>query len=397
MDLRRIDPEHVPYLADLLERYPWASIRTHPSPELLSTIITGQNPHEHGIWQTRLRPRVQRTAAQQLIDGLPDSLTTTVQCVRHQIFHDCDVPTLPPRRRRRFEFHRLKFHGRADTQKLLERLGDVDSVVRAAGTERCSYIFTDRFNDREALLANAASGRWDLEIMQFHAMDMLGHWQLETPGQLRDYYRMTGEFVRRLHDKCRANGLLMAFLSDHGQERIIGTVDLRRQLKALDIPREEYSYYLQPITARFWFETDRARRTITSLLGEVPHGTLHTYQDLAEFDIRFTDGAFGEVYFLADPGYLFFPHDFHHTLTNFLFGLKDWQQRNRIKSGKHLSYHGYLPKYESERGFMILLDERYRVDQPHINLIDLAPSWLALIGDRPPEAMRGVPRFTLAA
>jgi hypothetical protein len=131
------------------------------------------------------------------------------------------------------------------------------------------------------------------------------------------------------------------------------------------------------------------------MLRSLPHGTFHAYQDLEEFGIRFPDSRYGEVYFLASPGYLFFPHDFHHALTNLLFGLEDWQQRHRIRSGKHLSYHGYLPKHDSERGFMILADERYDVDAPLIDLIDIAPSWLALIGERSPASMRGVPRFRL--
>ena len=56
IDLRRIDGERAPYLAMLLKAHPWASLRTYPSPELLSTVITGQEPHEHGIWQTTLLP-----------------------------------------------------------------------------------------------------------------------------------------------------------------------------------------------------------------------------------------------------------------------------------------------------------------------------------------------------
>lgn len=393
LDARRIVPEHTPYLAELRASCPWATICTYPSPELLSTVVTGLNPHEHGIWQATLVPRRARSLAERLIDALPDAVTTTAQCVRHQLFHDCDVPTIPPRRRRRFAFHRLKFHGRADTQQLLARLGDVPSIVSLLGANRCRYRFTDRFHDRDALLREAASGRWDLEIVQFHAMDMLGHWFLDTPEKLRAYYRATDDFVRQIHARCRANGLRLAILSDHGQERITGAIDLRRELRQLRLRQDEYAYYLQPITARFWFETDRAREAVTGLLRRLPHGTCHTYRELAEFGVHFPDGRFGEVYFLAAPGYQFFPHDFHHGLTNLVFGLKDWQQRSRIRSGKHIAYHGYLPTYESEQGWMVLAEAGYRVEAPRIDLIDLVPSWLALLGEPVPPALRGRPRF----
>jgi hypothetical protein len=54
LDLRHIDPDRTPYIASLLAGCPWAKVRTVPSPEQLSTIITGQHPHHHEIWQTRV-------------------------------------------------------------------------------------------------------------------------------------------------------------------------------------------------------------------------------------------------------------------------------------------------------------------------------------------------------
>ena len=393
LDLRRITVERAPYIAELLNTYPWAALRGYPSPELLSTVMTGQEPHEHGIWQTTLRPRKPQPVFQRVLDRLPDAITIPAQCIQHQLFRNCDIPTIPPRRRRRFALSRLKFYGHADTQKLLARLGPIESLVTALGAERCRYVFNDRFNEREQVVHDVASGGWTLEFLQFHAADILGHWHADTPEKISALYRAIDDFVQRLHEKCQANGVLMSLCSDHGQEPVTGSIDLRRHLTALAVPDGEYAYFLQPIAARFWFETDRARQTVTGMLSNVAHGMLLSYRDMHEHGVRFPDGRNGEWYFLADPGYLFFPHDFYHPLPNLLFGLKDWQQRRRIRDPRHIAYHGYLPSHPSERGFVAVLDARCRTDGGTIALTDLAPSWLALAGERAPTSMRGTARF----
>jgi len=112
--------------------------------------------------------------------------------------------------------------------------------------------------------------------------------------------------------------------------------------------------------------------------------------------VEFSDDQFGEIYFIADPGSLFFPHDFHHPLVNWVFGLKDWQQRNRLSNPRHVAYHGYLPQHECERGFMAVLDDGCRPDSTRINLVDIAPSVLGLMGREPPDWMDGRPRFQRA-
>jgi len=81
---------------------------------------------------------------------------------------------------------------------------------------------------------------------------------------------------------------------------------------------------------------------------------------MRQYTIEFDDDRYGEFYFIADPSYISFPNDYHHPLGNLYLGLTDWQQRSRLRRPKYRDYHGCLPHHESERGFMVLLDERYR-------------------------------------
>ena len=112
LDRRLIGPKTAPYLNGCLTRCPPIELETHPSVELLPTLVTGVWPHQHRMWQVRLKPESKSTIHQRLIDLLPDRWTTTFQCVRHWFDPDYDVPTIEPRRRRRFELHRIKVQRR---------------------------------------------------------------------------------------------------------------------------------------------------------------------------------------------------------------------------------------------------------------------------------------------
>jgi hypothetical protein len=233
----------------------------------------------------------------------------------------------------------------------------------------------------------------DLEFVQFHALDMLGHWQITTPEGFRQYYGQVDRFVRDLHRKCQARRTRMVLMTDHGQERVETSIDLRRLIRRLDVPRGEFAYFLQPIMARFWCHSERARVAITQMLSEVKQGTAMTYADLHSLGVAFAGPQFGEIYFIADPGCLFFPHDFHHPLVNRVFGLKDWQQRNRLRDPRHVAYHGYLPQHDCEKGFMAVLDDGYVPGSAVIDLVDIAPSLLGLMERERPDWMDGTARF----
>jgi len=197
-----------------------------------------------------------------------------------------------------------------------------------------------------------------------------------------------------LHRKCEAKRFGLVLMTDHGQETVRNCVDLGRLIHRLDIPRSEFAYFLQPVMARFWCHSERARTAIAQMLSEVKQGTAMSYAELHHLGVEFDSPEFGELYFIAEPGCLFFPHDFHHPLVNYVFGLKDPQQRNRLWNPRHIAYHGYLPQHESEKGFMAVLDGRYESDSTVISLVDVAPSLLGLMGREPPDWMDGTSRFT---
>ena len=112
LDRRLIDPDSAPYLSGCLALCPPIELETHPSVESLPTLVTGVWPNQHRMGQVRYKADPKPMPAHRMIDLLPDRWTTAWQCVRHRFNRGYDLPTIEPRRRRRFELHRIKVQRR---------------------------------------------------------------------------------------------------------------------------------------------------------------------------------------------------------------------------------------------------------------------------------------------
>jgi predicted AlkP superfamily pyrophosphatase or phosphodiesterase len=420
MDLRRIHTDDTPYLAESLRSYPWVRIKSFPNTDMVPTLLTGVYPHEHGVWQVRLKSWPARPGRRKSLAKWPDTVTTTLQCIRHFVNHSFDLATIADRRLQAFEIKRFKHtrqyfpsvydlwsrfvngDGRLKKAKgdsLTEEIMTINglrSIFGIVGKEASRYVFNRRFEELDSLLDHLGSGKYTLECLELHSLDIIEHWNLDDQPNMRRYYRRVDDFLRDLHRICRAKGIRLVVLSDHGQEEVRGTIDIMRELRQLNLPEDEYEFYVEAPMARFWFHTDRAREEIQEMLFTLKNGVVLSYRDMHQFNVRFEDGAYGEVYFIADPGYIMFPHDFYQPLANLFLGLTDWhQQRRRIINPKLRGSHGYLPHHDSEKGFMVVLDQNYTVglSGEEVDIIDVAPSMLNLLGYQRPDYMKGSCRF----
>ncbi len=178
-------------------------------------------------------------------------------------------------------------------------------------------------------------------------------------------------------------------------EKTKETMDIMAKLRQVDVGVNEYSFFIEPPMARFWFHTDRARSAITEMLSTLPHGQLLTFRDMSRYHLEFETMKFGEIFFIADAGYMIFPHDFYNPIGSMFLGLTDWKQRPRIVDPRQRAVHGFLPSAESETGFMIVCDETCTTGTEQAEIIDVAPSLIELLGCRRPESMKGRPLFAM--
>ena len=98
-------------------------------------------------------------------------------------------------------------------------------------------------------------------------------------------------------------------------------------MRNTNISEEEYLYFIDIATARFWFKTDRARKAVQDMLNFIKNINIYSFRDLKVFDIMFDNERFGEIYAITDPGYIFFPHDFYQPFANIYMALRYKEQR----------------------------------------------------------------------
>lgn len=414
LDLRRVNMEDTPYLKELFKSYPFVKVKSFPNTDITPTLLTGVYPHEHGIWQVRLRGRPD-SSSKSWLASLPNFVSTTLQCILHFLNHSFDLATIPRGRLRFFEITRFKntrqyfpsfselcsrlLPGRGFKINDLERwnenlltINGLESIFGIVGKENSRYVFNRNFGELSELLERCFLGEYRLEWLELHSLDIIEHWNLDDEHRMGLFYRQVDEFIRKLHLRCQYREICLVLLSDHGQEEVKGTIDLMQELRKIDISEHEYLFYLEPPMARFWFFTNRARQKVREMLSSLEHGVTLFYKDLHQYNVCFQDDSYGEVYFIVDPGYIIFPHDFYQPLANLFLGLMDWQQRRRILNPRQRGIHGHLPHHESEKGFMMALDHHYRSGTrpgEEVDVIDVAPSLLRILGYPKPDYMKG--------
>jgi hypothetical protein len=324
-----------------------------------------------------------------MIDYLPDWLTTTLQSIRHAFSPAYDLPAIPRRRRRHFKLHRLKYTRRlAVGQQAVEVIGGVPSIFELL-SPNARYIFCRDFDVGRQIISSVPSNNAAIEFLEFYGLDVYSHWNLDNPQRYNAKLKLTDQFIGKIYEQCLKRQFTFILLVDHGQEPVENSIDLLKHVRNIGLPQEEYLFMIEVPQARFWFNTDRARKAILEMLDSLTHVRVRSFRDLNIYGIRFDDSNFGETYAFTDPGYIFFPHDFYHPLANLYLALRYKEQRPRLSNPRHRGCHGHLPDNPADEGYMILTDQRLVPKVEFMDLIDFAPSVLACFGHPTPNHMKG--------
>ena len=390
LDLRRVAAGAFPHVASLLAQAPSVRFRAQPTTDQLATMLTGTYPHEHGLWGPRLKAdwRI-RTPAEALIDRLPDLVTTSAQGALHLALGPLDLATMPPRRRRRFDWLRFNLKHARDVAKTGRPISGLATPFTILAGRPGRYVYHDDYWDLDGLLARTANGDHVLEMIDVHCLDHLQHWRMSERECMAGFYRGIDRFVAAMYAKCRQKGIGFVLLSDHGMEPIERTMDLVGELRALSVSAADYDLFVENSKATFWFHDHGARAAITAYLADHDDCVLLDYEELARYAVRLPDNRYGDAYCYARPGITFFPNDFHQPLASLIMTLTDRQQRKRLRVPWHQADHGYLSENDSEIGIMALIEDGYDAEPGEVELIDIAPTLLALLGHKPAPTMRG--------
>jgi len=390
IDHRNVNIKFAPYLYGLSEKYSMLRINTIPEVDLMPTLWTGLYPHEHKMWQVRLKPDGGFDASSAL-DYLPDIITTTLQCFIHMFTGKFDLASVPSWRRRRFDITKTKYMKR-DLKGYL-KFNERDSIFNIIGESKCKYIYNTKLYKINHAQKELFNDKNRLEVIENHGLDTITHWNMDDEEKMIDSYKKVDDFIKSVHTECQEKGVTLMIIGVHGQDRVEDTVNIVAKINELGIQKNEITYFIEASKVRFWFHSDSARDKMLSYLSENEKGTLLHFEELHRYNIKFNDDSYGEYYFISNPGTIFYPNDYYHPLGNLYLALTESQERSRIQSSIYRGYHGHLPYNECEKGFLLLLDNDYKTSEKEIEIIDVAPTILNLLGYDQPELLKGVNAF----
>jgi hypothetical protein len=389
MDVRRLTPKITPYIAHLMGSCPHSYFTNLPSNELFPTLVTGVNPAVHGVWGVQYARNDTNSTVGRIVDALPDALTTSFQCFRHYIDNSFDLAAIPPRRRRHFKLTRTKYRRRNKQPEALFNIGGIPTVMGLVGKDRAHYSFSSSSNPVKRVLPGLCANGSLIEILELYSLDRHQQWNLDQPRETEKFYSVIDNFIQKLHKKCRQKNIALMLVSDHGHEPIKGSIDICSKLQKMGLTENDISYFIEVSSARFWPHTDRARNKITEWLSSINTGKLLRYDEMSAYNVPLNDDRYGELFFYLDPGYIFFPHDFHHPLARLFLGFTDSMQRSRLRDPRHKGNHGHLHYFDAERSLMLLADADFEAEASQSEIFDVAPSMLSIIGIDPPASMSG--------
>ena len=396
-DFNRINPENTPFRSRSLNTYPYVRITTDPTTDHLPGILTGKHLHEHKIFDLILKTNSrENNVIKRLFQLLPDSVTTSLQCFLYLISNSCELPRIPPKRRSQFHIIRTKSFKHKNKFNALLKISNSETIFNIIGKENCRYLYTNSSNLNQKILRKVGRGDYALEFLEIYTMDTVQQWNMNNPAMINKFYRDTDVFINNLFEKCRENGVTLILLSDHGQDEVIGTIDILKSLKNLGIHEDEYSYFIQNQMARFWFHNNIARNRALEMFDKINDMRSFTWQELEKFNIVLRDSRYGEVFCMAKPGYIFFPHDFVQPVADLILGLLDKKQRPRLSDPKLRGSHSFLDEYNSSKGFLTIFDDNCKAISSDINMVDVAPSLIDFMGYGIPKTMSGNPVFISA-
>lgn len=100
----------------------------------------------------------------------------------------------------------------------------------------------------------------------------------------------------------------LAIFSDHGMAEVTQTSQLRVKCERLPLTYgKDYVAVWDSTMARFWFHNEHAKQQITSLLQKSDEGRIIDSDTLKEWRCNFPNNAYGELFYLLNPGVLFVP------------------------------------------------------------------------------------------
>ena len=164
----------------------------------------------------------------------------------------------------------------------------------------------------DALLCDIDRGEISFAFLYTAQLDGLLHlhdrFSVEIKKKMRWYEEQLEKIVEMAGDKY--DSFTLNVISDHGMTPLAGTVDLKKDIEALNLEfGRDYVATYDSTMGRFWPLNDSAETLILETLENAPHCSIVTEEQKKKYGIDFTDDMYGKIILLMEPGWQISPSD----------------------------------------------------------------------------------------
>ena len=138
-------------------------------------------------------------------------------------------------------------------------------------------------------------------LIHFPSLDPAAHSLGPKSELVRQLVRQIDGMIREAIDMLGGDSQIIIF-SDHGMLEVKGFIDVLNKTKAAGRLGKDFVVFLDSIMARFWIFRDSSLEAIAQILGSEPNGQVFRPPKQGMRD------RFGDLLFLASPGYLIYPN-----------------------------------------------------------------------------------------
>ncbi len=308
---RRFLEEELPFRSKLRSVFGFSSA-------CVPSILTGNQPRDHGHWSFFYHTRERSPFRPlRLLRWLPGSLADRGR-VRNWIsklvkraygFQGYfQLYNMPFRLIDRFDYCEKRDLFRPGGMNKGESI--FDRLERSGTKYHCSDWRQGEDANLESRKASLAEGEIPFAFLYMASMDALLHQVGKSSEQVDAKLEWYEQRLRELMALAREHydEVRLFVCSDHGMATVEHTVDIGSQVDALGLDEgRDFIATYDSTMARFWFNSDEARRRITALLNTIPEGRILPEEELAALGCDFDGQQYGELIFLLDAGVIIVP------------------------------------------------------------------------------------------
>ena len=214
----------------------------------------------------------------------------------------------------------------------------------------------------------------DLDLFFVYETDPMGHYYGPKSKKMKENMNKIDTKIKNMYEESlrKYTNVNMFIFSDHGMVEIKASINVKKVVDKLGLkPVKDYIVFYDSTMARFKVKDKANAQKIIDTLSKVKHLTYIDDNLKAKYKIRFNNDLWGDLMFLADPGYRIFPDYFAPIKSN------------------TKGMHGYWPEYQDSKGILISNLSLDKNKEPSV--IDLMPTIISSMGLKEiiPKNIRG--------